>query len=248
MIAERMKESQRRISSWILTLSILTACTPAEAAKGRSTEPPPNRTELPANWRFTSGPHDDQVAKSSEKVLYAIDIAPPELISCGVIRPDQKQLHYKFGALKQGIVYSLGPEDTYSPEHSIVRVKDNENIIWVYEHLNINQNLKLGQKVSLNQYLGDTSCETPARGLTSGEHVHVGRAKEVNGKLVKLPIDGAEIGGWTIHSGKTEYNGTMTKGKVILTADARDCLPVGLPPTLCRDEKGEVIINHIPKS
>lgn len=220
--------------------SILVACGPKIPLPSESPKPKEISGFLPGYiWRFNAGPHDDPDVAESEKIWYAVDIGIPEIVNPG--QETKSGIKYPFGAVRAGKVHSL------DSEAGLIHIKDEDGLIWRYEHLDLNPKLAVGQDVPLYGKLGIVSFRSAKGGHSTGLHVHLGILREINGELVKQPIDGLKIGEWTIHNGKTEKNGTMTnkKGEIII-ADEGLCFPTKQNPVPCgRNEKGEIINNAI---
>lgn len=163
-------------------------------------------------WFLTAGPHEDGY---SNGVKYAIDIAPPEVVNCtpgARIALENRTVT----ASASGKVTLVGNDNNREdPNHSMVDVKDKQGLTERYIHLD-HTKVKKGDKVKQGQALGDPSCEFPPGGANTGIHVHVGLMKDGQA----IPIDGAVVGGWTIHDGVNGKDGTMTKdGEKTRTAD-----------------------------
>lgn len=168
-------------------------------------------------WFLTTGPHADGY---SNGIKYAIDIAPPELGRLnGNCPTDGSRLsigNRVVTASASGEVIAKGDDKNRNDlHHSEIRIKDKNGLTQVYIHLDKTK-VKLGNKVSQGDPLGNPSCEYPPGGANTGPHVHVGLMKDGQA----IPIDGVEIGGWTIHNGVDDKDGTMTKdGEKTRTAD-----------------------------
>jgi hypothetical protein len=75
--------------------------------------------------------------------------------------------------------------------------------------------VQAGTWVRVNDHIGHPSCEG---GASTGRHLHF--ARKYNGEWI--PPDGGLpfiLSGWTIHLGAKPYQGTMTRGERIVTAD-----------------------------
>ena len=172
-------------------------------------------------WFLTNGPHADGW---SNGVKYALDIAPPELGRLnGECPKDGSRLSIDnrvVTASASGEVIIAGSDkDRNDPHHSEVRIKDNKGLTEVYIHLD-HKKVNVGDKVKQGDPLGNPSCEFPPGGANSGPHVHEGLMKDGQA----IPIDGVVIGGWTIHAGTNDGEGTMTKqGQTVRIANPRRC-------------------------
>lgn len=164
-------------------------------------------------WYLTQGPHGDGY---SNGIKYGIDIAPPE---GGFCPGDGRKFTINnrvVTASASGEVIAKGDDKNKNdPHHSEIRIKDKNGLTQVYIHLDSTK-VKLGDKVKQGQTLGNPSCEYPPGGRNTGPHLHIGLMKDGHA----IPIDGVEVGGWTIHNGVDGKDGTMTKpGEKTRTAD-----------------------------
>ena len=198
-------------------------------------------------WRLNAGPHDDPPLQLKEgeltpppklKVLYAIDIGTPEIVNLG--QKTKSELEYKFTALKAGTVYKIDKDS------GTIHIQDDDKLIWYYEHLDLDPKLDVKQDISLYQTLGTVSFRSVPGGFSTGLHVHLGFLREKDGNFIKQPAEGKKIGTLTIHNGESEYDGTMTDGERVITADKRVCDPNKQNPLPCgKDEKGRAKTNTI---
>lgn len=192
---------------------IMSACSRGSGGEKNNTQELENKASsgysLPfpkgETWYLTTGPHGDG---HSNGVKYAIDIAPPE----GGFCPEDGR---KFTidnrivtASASGEVIAKGDDKNRNdPYHSEIRIKDESGLTQVYIHLDNTKKVKVGNKVKQGDPLGNPSCEFPPGGNNTGPHVHIGLMKDGQA----IPIDGVEIGEWTIHNGVDGKDGTMTK-------------------------------------
>ena len=206
-----------------VTALIAVACS-GGADKNSSSQELENREssgyELPfpkgETWFLTGGPHSDGF---SNGIRYAIDIAPPEGGSCPTDGSRLVIENRVVSASASGEVIVAGDDKNRSdPSHSMIKIKDANGLTEVYVHA-ANLKVKKGDKVKQDALLGNPSCEFPPGGRNDGAHIHVGLEKDGQA----IPIDGVVIGDWTVHSGETNYNGTVTQGKTVKTADTRRC-------------------------
>ena len=92
-----------------------------------------------------------------------------------------------------------------------------------------NERALTGQVVKAGDPVGFPSCEG---GHTTGTHVHI--ARKYNGEWIiadgPIPFT---LEGWITHNGDSPYQGTLTKGRLIIVAsessDAGSTLQSGLP-------------------
>lgn len=221
-----LKKSARFVAKKVVPLSVTTSLILAACGgeKTRNTQELENKESgyaLPfpkgETWFLTTGPHGDGY---SNGVRYAIDIAPPELGRLnGQCPTDGSRLvidNRVVTASASGEVIAKGDDKNKNDlHHSEVRIKDKNGLTEIYIHLD-NTKVKVGDKVKQGDPLGNPSCEYPPQGKNTGPHVHVGLMKDGQA----IPIDGVEIGGWTIHNGVDGKDGTMTKdGEKTRTAD-----------------------------
>lgn len=200
----------------IAAMLIMNACSRGSGGEKNNTQELENKTSsgysLPfpkgETWFLTGGPHTDGF---SNGVRYAIDIAPPELGRLnGQCPTDGSKLvieNRAVTALASGEVIVAGDDKNRSdPSHSMIKIKDANGLTEVYVHA-ANLKVKKGDRVKQGAPLGNPSCEYPPGGRNEGAHIHVGLERDGQA----IPIDGIEIGGWTIHDGTESYDGTMTK-------------------------------------
>lgn len=146
------------------------------------------------------------------------------------------------GQLKEGL-------HSIVREYGIVRIKDRDGVIWEYDHLIAFKDMEVGQSIKASGLIGSIECIYPPGGdIRGGLHVHIGRFLEGRDKrLIPIPIDKFQIGGWTIRKDEKPYNGTLIKkGEEIRIADARVCFPQDNNPVPCGlDQEGRIIRNDI---
>jgi LasA protease len=69
--------------------------------------------------------------------------------------------------------------------------------------------------VRANDHIGHASCEG---GISTGRHLHF--ARKYNGEWILADsVLSFTLGGWTVHAGAKPYQGTMTRGARVVTAD-----------------------------
>jgi hypothetical protein len=86
--------------------------------------------------------------------------------------------------------------------------------VLVYLHVGTQGRVPAGLSLKVGDPVGYPSCEG---GRVTGTHVHISR--KYNGEWI--PADGPlafNMEGWTAHNGRTAYEGTLTKGSLVVTA------------------------------
>ncbi len=99
---------------------------------------------------------------------------------------------------------------------------------WVlnYAHIAGRDRVYAGTRLRVGDWIGHPSCEG---GVSTGTHVHLTR--RYNGEWIlagagRLPM---VLSGWAAHQGNRAYNGTLTKGEAVRTAETeRDDATNGL--------------------
>jgi LasA protease len=148
-------------------------------------------------WAFTGGPH---TGFGDGEPLAAIDFAPGAL-SSGCVTTDEYTT-----AVASGVV---------SRSEAAVVVLDldgdgDERTGWVvfYFHIEAKDRAPSGKFLQVGDPIGHPSCEG---GEATGTHVHI--ARKYNGEWI--PADSIipfNLGGWVVHKGLVEYEGTLTRG------------------------------------
>lgn len=161
----------------------------------------PFQPDIP--WNFTSGPHPPWRLTGA---LAALDFAPSGTIDC---EPNNQWVT----AVASGLVIRSG--------NGIVVLdldKDgHQQTGWVvvYIHLASKDRVDADTLVSTGSPIGHPSCEG---GLSTGSHVHITRM--YNGEW--MPAGGPvpfELSGWVAHNGDEPYQGYLTKGSQMITAN-----------------------------
>lgn len=156
-----------------------------------------------ATWSFTSGPHS---AWGSGSAWAALDFAPPgNALGCV---PSSEWIV----AAADGLIVR-------SDYGEVVQDLDGdgfEQTGWVilYMHVGSTDRVPFGAWVHAGDRLGHPSCEG---GISSGTHLHM--ARRYNGEWI--PADGTlpfEMDGWVSGGLGNQYDGTMSRGDVILEA------------------------------
>ncbi len=148
-------------------------------------------------WAFTGGPH---TGFGDGEPLAAIDFAPGAL-SSGCVTTEEFTT-----AVAPGVVVR-------SSAAAVVLDLDgdgDERTGWVvfYFHIEAKDRAPLGKVLKVGDPIGHPSCEG---GEATGTHVHI--ARKYNGEW--MPADSIipfNLGGWVVHKGLAEYDGTLTKG------------------------------------
>ena len=155
-------------------------------------------------WSFSGGPH---AAFGAAGALAALDFAP-----AGV----------------QNGCYQSTAWATASASGLVVRAANNQVVIdldsdgyeqtgWtiLYLHIATNGMIANGTHVSVGDHLGHPSCEG---GEATGVNLHI--ARKFNGEWIladsAIPF---VLSGWQAHAGEKAYEGTLTKGDQVVTAD-----------------------------
>lgn len=167
-------------------------------------------------WAYTGGPH---TGFGEGEPLAAIDFAPGAIAS-GCVPTEEFAT-----AVAQGVV-------ARSDNATVVLDLDgdgDERTGWVvfYYHIETKDRVAPGKVLNIGDPIGHPSCEG---GRTTGTHVHL--ARKYNGEWI--PADGIvpyNLGGWIVHKGSVEYQGTLTKGGQTVVActcaDARSQISAG---------------------
>ena len=162
-------------------------------------------------WSFTGGPH---AAFGAAGARAALDFAP--------------------GGTQSGCYTSTAWVDA-SATGLVVRADHNQVVVdldgdgyeqtgWtiLYMHIATDGMIQKGTRVSVGDHLGHPSCEG---GTATGVNLHI--ARKYNGEWIladsAIPF---VLSGWQAHAGPKDYQGTMTNGDQMLTAD-----PFGTPAT-----------------
>ncbi len=160
--------------------------------------------EVNREWHLISGPHG---AWEKDGPLAAIDLAPSN--DKGGCSPTP---NWALSAAP-GLVVRSGAGIV------IVDLDGDglEQTGWdlLYLHIATEGRVAAGTWVKADDRIGHPSCEG---GQSNGTHVHF--ARKYNGEwiLADGPIP-MLLGGWTVHAGAQPYEGTMTRGGRIVTAD-----------------------------
>ena len=155
-------------------------------------------------WGFTGGPHS---AWGPDGALAALDFAPPSTLSgC---------------AVSQEWVTAMAPGVIVRAENGIV-IEDLdfdgiEQTGWniMYMHTETRDRVAVGTRVETGDKIGHPSCEG---GISTGTHTHV--VRKYNGEWIladgPLPY---ELSGFVAHNGSVPYEGTLTKGGLVVIRD-----------------------------
>lgn len=168
------------------------------------TQPP---LELPFQkgslWTYTGGPHG---AWEREGSMSAVDFAPTTF-SGGCTR-------------SYAYVTASAPGLVVRSENGVVTIdldgdgKEQTGWVLLYLHIAEEGRIAPGTWVQTGDKLGHPSCEG---GISTGTHVHL--ARKYNGEWMTAngPIPFV-MSGWTVHSGRKAYQGTLTRGDEVVTA------------------------------
>ena len=148
-------------------------------------------------WAYTGGPH---TGYGTGEPLAAIDFAPGAT-SSGCVPTDEWAT-----AVAPGVV-------ARSDEATVELDLDGDGDVrtgWVifYFHIGTEGRVPVGKELQTGDPIGHPSCEG---GRTTGTHVHI--ARKYNGEW--MPADGIipyDLGGWIVHKGAAEYEGTLSRG------------------------------------
>ena len=174
---------------------------------------PPDLTQPPlqlpfdggAVWSFTGGPHS---AWGVGAAWAAIDFAPPGY-ALGCVQSEAWVV-----AAADGVVLR-------SDQGEVIQDLDGdgrEQTGWVlmYLHVESRDRVAEGTRLQAGDRIGHPSCEG---GVSNGTHLHL--ARRYNGEWIpadtSLPF---ELDGWVSAGLGREYDGTLTRGSVVLEACA----------------------------
>ncbi len=149
-------------------------------------------------WSLTSGPHP---AWEVDGAQAALDFAPSTGIS-GCVETDAWVL-----AVADGLVV----RSEFGAVVQDLSGDGNEQTGWsiLYMHIHSEGRAALGTYLNAGDRVGHPSCEG---GRANGTHLHI--ARKYNGEWVAagglLPF---VMSGWTAHSGRNPYEGSLTRGK-----------------------------------
>lgn len=161
-----------------------------------------------ATWAYTGGPHPGW---GEGEPFAAVDFAPGNIAS-GCQVTDEPVT-----AVADGVVARTG-------DALVVLDLDgdgDERTGWTILYLHIaNASLPpVGRKLKAGDVIGLPSCEG---GEATGTHVHIVRRYNGEWILASGPL-AFNLEGWIVHSGSTEYEGTMVRnGKVIIANTSSD--------------------------
>jgi LasA protease len=159
--------------------------------------------EVGKTWSFTSGPHS---AWDTGSGWAALDFAPPGY-ALGCVRSDEWVVASADGVVirtDEGVVILDLDGDGY------------EQTGWVLLYLHVEERDRVPPGVTLHagDRIGHPSCEG---GFSTGTHVHI--ARKYNGEWI--PADGRlpfVMDGWVSGGQGREYNGTLSRGSIIIEA------------------------------
>jgi LasA protease len=155
-------------------------------------------------WNLTSGPHG---AWEPSEPLAAIDFAPAS--------------DHKGCDISPLWVVASAPGLIVRSDNGVVMLDldgdGNEQTGWdlLYLHMGEEGRVAAGTFVKAGDHIGHPSCEG---GTSTGRHLHF--ARKYNGEWIiadsALPFT---LSGWIVHAGEKAYQGTLTRGARIVTAD-----------------------------
>jgi hypothetical protein len=154
-------------------------------------------------WSFTGGPHS---AWGSGAAWAALDFAPPGF-ALGCVWSDEWVTAVGDGPIlraRNGEVL----QDLDGDGH------EQTGLVVLYMHIASQDRVASGDLLHAGDRIGHPSCEG---GLSNGTHVHL--ARRYNGEWI--PADGPlpfDMDGWVSAGLGPEYDGTMTRGNVVLEA------------------------------
>jgi murein DD-endopeptidase MepM/ murein hydrolase activator NlpD len=157
-------------------------------------------------WSFTSGPHS---AWGVNAAWAALDFAPPgDALGCVLSN--------------EWVVASADGVVVRSDQGEVVLDLDGDGFeqtgwVLVYLHIESRGRVRAGAELRAGDRIGHPSCEG---GVSSGTHVHI--ARRYNGEWI--PADGElpfNLDGWVSAGYGSEYDGTLIRDGIVLTARAR---------------------------
>jgi hypothetical protein len=209
----------------------------------KSTITAPSGYQLPftagETWHYTGGPHyygggtpGCTFGSSCPRPWSAVDIAPPESISC------------PWGAYPahRWLVAPKGGSIIYSGQ-ALVVIDHGDGWRTYYSHVSAADRRDLGG-VNQGDRLGHPSCEVEPGGFTTGVHIHFALYQVGIGFV---NIQGASFAGWVVGE-SSHYNGTMTQGDIHRQATVgrfygtNDVLDYG--PGTCPQSGGVILYKH----
>ncbi|GAB4419811.1 MAG: hypothetical protein Kow002_07750 [Anaerolineales bacterium] len=169
-------------------------------------------------WSYTGGPH---TGWGVGEPFAGIDFAPPsEHSGCFAVTPNDYTTAMADGVIARSeyglIILDLDGDGDERTGWNIL-----------YLHVATKDRARTGQVVKAGEPVGYPSCEG---GRTTGTHVHI--ARKYNGEWIMAdgPIPFV-MEGWVAHNGDRPYQGTLTKGSLVVIAsessDARSTLQAG---------------------
>ncbi len=154
-------------------------------------------------WNLTGGPH---AAWGTGSPRGGVDFAPS--------RPDRGC------TVSAAWVTAAAPGLVVRADNGVVMVDLDEDGYeqtgWelMYLHVASKERVQVGTRLNTNDRIGHPSCEG---GVATGTHTHL--ARKYNGEW--LAADGPipfVLGGWQVHAGEKNYQGNLTKGNEMVTA------------------------------
>ena len=157
-------------------------------------------------WHFTGGPHGGWINGSA---WAALDFVTDEAAFGCYESPVWE------AAVADGVV-------TRSDFGAVVLDLDGDGYAgtgWavVYQHVATQDRVAVGTRLKRGERIGHASCEG---GYSTGTHLHI--ARTYNGRWVSAdsPTQPFVLGGWVAAGSGSEYNGTLSKDGVVISAEA----------------------------
>ena len=155
------------------------------------------------SWSFTGGPH---ASWGDGSTWGALDFSPPgDLYGCF-------SSNAWVTAVADGII-------ARSANGEVILDLDGDGLEqtgWVvlYMHIESRDRIPVGTQVKAGDRIGHASCEG---GISTGTHFHI--ARRYNGEWIPAASDMPfDFEGWIAASDGTEYNGTLTRDGITVTA------------------------------
>ncbi len=169
------------------------------------------RFPFDGTWYYTGGPHTytEKPRVITAKIRPELDFAPPEVTSC----------KNNAGAVAENdwVTASESGEVIAITDPGKIIARDNKGFDITYEHIDVRNDLRKGDVVEEGEQIGNPGCF----GNTTGIHVDISVSKDGQ----SIPAKNLIFSGYTVGELPENYDGTLTKGNEIITADTRRCGP-----------------------